>query len=381
MRKVLFGLLTSLVLLFVLVPNSYAKVMMQEKGTLTISAKEIVNDDLFIGAENVEILGVINGDVYVGAEIVKVDGTINGDLIIGGRTVTISGKIKDDVYIGGGNVVISKATIGDSLLVGAGTLTVDENSSIGGSLLTGTGMIINKAKVGRNFYAGAGNIDLNSSIGGEVRIGAGEIKLGDNTKVAKDFYYMLGEEGKSDLVIPEKVKIAGAIQKIENNWKVEPKKIGFSQGRNTMLVVSFLGSLLVGIIAIKLHSKKAEESGKQISESVFANLGVGFLILVLTVPLAIIVMLTIIGAQLSMITLALFGVSVYMAKLVTALALGSSISKQFGWNKFSLYANFVLGLTIFYGLRFIPVLGGFTSFVFTCIGLGAIMKHLYKSHN
>lgn len=387
MKKIFTGLLASFAFLFVFVPSTQAKVVFQEKGSVAISSKEIVNDDLYISSESVEILGTINGDVYVGGGVVKIDGKINGDLIIAGGTITISGKIKDDVYIGGGNVTVSKASIGDSLLVGSGTLNIDKDSSIGGSLLTGSGMVTNNAKVGRNFFAGAGSVALDSLVGGEARIAAGEINISDKTIISKDLYYLLGEDGKSELVLPQNAKVLGTIKKVEtpagmnpevNRSKEEFKNMfGYAQGG--MLLISFLGSLLVGVLAIKMYAKKAEELSNQVQGSVFSNLGIGFLILILTIPLAIVVMFTIIGAQLSMITFALFGIAVYFAKLVSVLALGQTISKQFGWNKINLYGSFVLGLTILFTIKFIPIVGGFTSFLFTCVGLGAIFKNAQNS--
>lgn len=387
MKKIFTGILASIVFLFVLVPSTYAKVLVQEKGTVTVSAKEIINDDLFIGAENVEILGTVNGDVYVGGGAVKIDGKINGDLLIAGGTITVSGKVKDDVYVGGGNVTVSKASIGDSLLVGSGTLTIDKDSTIGGSLLTGSGMLTNSAKVGRNFFAGAGSVSLDSLVGGEARIAAGEIKISDNTIISNDLYYMLGEDGKTELVLPQNTKVLGTIKKMEAPASMNPEinrskeefKNMFGYARGGMLLISFIGSLLVGVLVIKMYAKKAEELSNQVQESVFSNLGVGFLILVLTIPLALVVMFTIIGAQLSMITFALFGLAVYFAKLISALALGQAISKQFGWKKFNLYGSFLLGLALLFVFKFIPIVGGFTSFLFTCVGLGSIFKNAQNS--
>jgi hypothetical protein len=379
MKKILFGLVTSFIALFTFVPNSYAKVMVQEKGTVTISSNEVVNDDLYIAAENIEVLGTVNGDVYVAGGQVKVDGKINGDLIVGGGTVTISGKIKDDVYVGGGNITIQKSSIGDSLVVVGGSLTVDKNSTIGGSLMSGTGMVDNNANVGRNLFVGAGSVSVNSKVGGEARIGAGEIKIGEETSINKDLYYTLGD-GNSEIVIPATAKVLGNVHKVEPvkpDVKIDNKNRyqAAKYAKGGLLAISFFGALLVGIIAIKLASKEIEKIANRVKESVLTNVGAGFLILTLTVPLSLVVMFTIIGAQLSFVTLAIFGLLVYFAKLVTALALGSAISSQLKW-KLNHYLNFVLGLAILFGFKYIPIVGGFVSFVFTCVGLGAIIRSI-----
>ncbi len=116
-----------------------ARVISVEKGTVTISKTEVINDDLFIAAQTVEIYGTINGDVYAGAEIVRIDGIINGTLHAGAGIVYLSGRISQNAYIGAGSVIVNKAVIGDSLLVGAGNASVDADSSIGGSISGGNG--------------------------------------------------------------------------------------------------------------------------------------------------------------------------------------------------------------------------------------------------
>ena len=384
MKKFIFGFFSIFLALFVFVPNSYAKVIVQEKGVVTISSDEIVNDDLFIGAESVEIYGTVNGDVYIGAGRVEIDGIINGDLFVGAATITITGKIEDDAYISGGNVIIQRASIGDSLLAGAGSLDIDKDTSIGGSLLVGSGVVDNKADVGRNFFVGAGSASLNSSVGGEVRIGAGSINIGDNTEVAGDFYYTIGEDGNADLVLPNDAIVSGTIKKIEPTIsrlaEIEKTKTGFFKNTRAfqagISLISFLGAILVGFLAIKKCQKTINLVTGQITKSLLSSLGIGFLVLVLTVPLALIIMLTGIGASLAMIALSLFGIGVYLAKLVTSLALGTWLSKQFGWEKMTTYANFVVGLLLFFILKNIHLVGGFTTLLFTSIGLGAFYKLL-----
>lgn len=382
MKKFVFGILFSLLALFVFVSPTYAKVITKEQGSVVISADEVINDDLFIGAETVEVLGTINGDVYIGAGMVTVDGVINGDLFVGGGKVSISGIIRDDVYVGGGDVLITDAQIGDSLLVGSGTLIVDKDSSVGGSLLAGSGTVTNKANVGRNFYVGSGAIDMNSKIDGEVRVGAGKVNVGSNTVVGGDFYYMLDGE-QTDLDLPEGAVVLGSLNKLESKSKsfadMNEAKMNFSRSSKAfgrgLWVVSLLGAMLVGFVAIKLCPKKDDMFKTKL---LFNYLGIGFLVLVLTVPLAFIVMFTGIGASLAMITLALFGVAVYMAKIVTSLALGSWVSGQFGWRKMNTYANMAFGLVLFFLLKSLPIAGGFISLLFTSVGLGVFFKSMKK---
>ncbi len=55
-----------------------------------VGAKEVIQDDLIIGGQNVIIDGTVNGAVLASAERIVVNGTINGDLFMFGTDVILS---------------------------------------------------------------------------------------------------------------------------------------------------------------------------------------------------------------------------------------------------------------------------------------------------
>ena len=117
MRKALTSLIIFILAFFVFFPAEVsAKVITKENGDVNVAKTEVVNDDLFIGAQTVGIDGVVNGDVFIGAQTVKITGIINGSLHVGANTVDISGKIKGNVYTGAQNVLVNGGEIGGSLL-------------------------------------------------------------------------------------------------------------------------------------------------------------------------------------------------------------------------------------------------------------------------
>ena len=359
-----------------------AKVVIEEKGAVVIKKDEIVNDDLFIGAESVDIEGTVNGDVYAGAESVRVSGTVNGDLHVGAGVFYLSGKVRDDVYVGAGSVSVSGAVIGDSLLIGSGNVNIDSSSSIGGSLLAGAGNINIYAPVARNIMIGAGTVDLNSKVGGEVRLGAGEISVGPDTKIAKDLYYTVGEEGR-EIKMSEGATVSGKIQKIENKFtdraEIEKAKTGFSGAFKAFsligTIISFLGALIVGYLGLRFFPKTFTESSKLVSTSFLKSLGVGFLVTIVIVPILIVLAITGVGLPLAGILFLIFLINFYLAKIVVSVSLGEWITKKFNWKFKSAYGVFAVGLLAFYILKMIPIFGFLISLVVLWIGLGALTIH------
>lgn len=369
MKHYLIGFLTVMVSLFTFVPQASAKVMWQEKGTLTIPAGETIDDDLFIAGENVNIDGIVTGDVYVGAGAVKVDGIIKGSL-----------------FVGTGDLNLASATIGNSLIVGAGNVLIDKDSKIGGSLLAAAGNLKNYAPVGRNLMAGAGNFYLDSKVGKEVRVGSGNIELGPHTNISGNFTYALGKEGETFGQDPA-ATIGGTVTKytppVQAQRDLERAKSDFTKFSRAFhggwLVISFLGSLLVGFLLLRLFPKTSLGLANQITWSPMLSLGTGFLIVIAAFPVLLVLALTVIGLPLAGLLFLLFCLELHLAKLAAAYALGRFVAGQFSWNKMGVYAVFFVGLAIFYLLRAIPMIGWVASALFTWVGLGAMWHYAHAN--
>ena len=367
------------------VTNAAARVISVEKGVATIAKGEIVNDDLFIGAQTVEIFGTVNGDVYAGAETIRINGIINGSLHAGGGIVYLSGRVSQNAYVGAANVIVSNAVIGDSLLIGAGNASVDADSSIGGSILAGTGSITINSPVKRNILLGAGNADINSAVGGEVRVGAGNISIGPNAKIAKDLNYALGD-GATEINISDSATVGGTINKTENKFAgkkdVELAKNSlpkaFAAIGMVFNIISWAGTLIIGFLCLKLFNKTFSDSANRVTKSFFSSLGVGFLICVAALPAFLILALTGVGLPLAGLAVLVLLINIYLAKIVVGLAVGLFLADKFGWKKTSIYAVFALGLTLIYLLKMIPFLGFVISLAVLWTGLGALALH-YKS--
>lgn len=334
-----------------------AKVITQEKGLVTIPVGEVINDDLIIGAESVDISGTVNGDIYVGA------GTVN-----------FSGKVSGDLVIGAGTVNIDQAVIGDSLIIGAGTVIIDEKSRIGGSLLVGAGTLSNQAPVGRNFMAGAGNIKLNALVGGEARLGGSSLSLGPKTVINGDLIYAI----ENELDQAETAVIKGEITKHRtpeikrfDNQKTKAQMAGIWRSAKLALnFMSFLGSLLTGLVILWLFKAPAAAIADKISSRFLPSLGWGLVVLFVVPPTLFLLGLTIIGLPLAGLGGLLFLIDLCLAKIFASFALGKAMQRYFNWQKLSVSAVFSAGLAVYYLLRIIPGIGFFVHLVALLAGLG-----------
>jgi hypothetical protein len=264
-------------------------------------------------------------------------------------------------------------------------VNIDEDSSIGGSLLAGSGTLSLYAPVARNVFVGAGTIEINSEVGGEARLGAGDISLGPNAKIGKDLYYTVGEEGKN-IKMAEGAVVSGKVQKVVQKFAdkkgIEKAKTGISSAFKTvnifMTLISFIGAFIVGYLGLKYFPKLFSESASLVSKSFFKSLGIGFLVTLAALPVLIILVLTGVGAALAGILFLVFLLYLYLSKLVVSVSLGNWIAEKFNW-KMSVYGVFAVGLFGVYLLKEFPYFGFILGLVILWSGLGAMVINLKSS--
>lgn len=378
--KRLFTLFAGFVLFGFCSSPAMAKVMTMEKGTVVVAEDEVIEDDLYIAGEGVEIEGEVNGDVYAAGGTVTVTGQISGDLVIGGGEVRVSGTVGDDLWVGAGNVYLTGAIIGDGMNVGAGSVVIDEESTIGGSLLAGTGRLENDAPVGRNLMVGAGMLRLDAPVGGEMRVGGETIELGGKAQVAGDLTYM----SEAELTLAEGASIAGETRRVESQYPTKAEKEKWEKEATKfagaahvgMNIFSYFGALVVGLVALWIAKKQALAVAEIIQKSFAASLGWGLLVVVLAIPAILMLMMTGVGLPLAMIVLVTLLVDFYLAKIWASMAVGQVMQKQFGWKKLQVGWVFVIGLTAYYVLRMIPVVGGLVRLVAFLAGVGGMVMYL-----
>lgn len=361
MRKFLASITVFLLAFFSLSVTgvSAAKLVSNDKGTVTIAKTEIVNDDLFINAQTAEIDGTVNGDVFIGAQTVRIAGVVNGSVHLGAQTVDLSGKISGNVYAGAQNITITGANIGGSVLAGTQNLTIDKNTIVGGSVL-----------------AGAGSANIDSQIKRNVFVGTGILSIGDNARIGRDLYYGTGENQAS---ISSSAKIVGTTHKAETNvpQKQEAEKIKNAAPKlfnAVSLAVSFgafLGSLLVAFLYFKLFGKHFTGSSEIVSSSFWKSLGVGFLVMIALVPGIIVLLITMIGLPVAGLAFLIFLIFSYLAKIVVGSVLGGWIFKRINV-KASVYGACAFGLLTIFVVSRIPFIGGLFGFIVFLAGLGAL---------
>ena len=146
-------------------------------------------------------------------------------------------------------------------------------------------------------------------------------------------------------------------------------------------IVSFISTLVIGLLFIYLFPKFNQAVSKTITTSFWAALGVGLLFLIITPVIVIGLMITVVALPLGLLLLFGYILYIYLVRIFVMTFIGRWALEKLGKKPTEAWA-FLVGLILYYFLAFIPVLGNVLSFVVLIIGLGAVLltkKDFYKS--
>lgn len=158
-----------------------------------IQAGEVIDDDVFMGAENVVMDGTINGFLMAAGQTITINGTVNGDAFLAGNKIVIaeSAKITGNLFFGcqnaelrgevegsvaGGSTSMlagGDARIGRNVYYGGYSLELQPGIQAGRDLYAGAYQVLLGGEISRNVNVGAGAVELTGDVGGDVTIDFG----------------------------------------------------------------------------------------------------------------------------------------------------------------------------------------------------------------
>ncbi|MDQ2854007.1 MAG: hypothetical protein M3R32_04020 [Chloroflexota bacterium] len=138
-------------------------------NTVTVTAAETVQGDLYLVGGNVVMDGTVDGDLTALGGQVHVNGTVTGDLLVAGGDISISGKVDGDVRVLGGQLNMAGSS-GEDLAVLVGQVTVPAGGSIGGDLIVAGGQVTVSGAVAGSIEGSAGSYSRSGTVGGAEHV-------------------------------------------------------------------------------------------------------------------------------------------------------------------------------------------------------------------
>ena len=371
------GIILLVSLLILMISSPVFAFDVREGDTVTIASGEVVDDDLYFAGGDIVINGTVNGDVFAAGRSITINGKVNGGITFGGQTATINGEITNGLRFGGQSIIVN-GRIGRDLVVGCSQLSVSSTGQIDGDLVFGAGTAQVNGSIGDSILGGASDITLANNVGGDVALSVGRLTITSGADIQGDIKYTSPNEAN----IQSGARISGGISHLIPE---RPDKTDISTGIMAGIIgaavwkiLSYVMIFIIGLILILIAKKRIALMQLAIQKSPWQTLGWGALILIATPIAAIIVMITVIGLPLGIISLALWGIALYLSQIPVALLLGRLITRQNRELDSTgiMIGALALGLLVLFVLRLIPIIGWIVGLLVIVFGLGTLVTSI-----
>lgn len=339
-----------------------------------LEAGKTIDGPGFFAGNQIRVDGTVEGTTFATGQDVTINGTINGDLFVAAQTISVNGTVSGNIYCAGQTLTLKGRTSGDVFLAGQ-TISLEKESIFGRDLSAAGATIILNGSVQRDFGAGGGDVSINGSVGRDAKLEGGSIAIQDQAVINGNLLYKSDKEA----VISSNSKIAG-----RTDWefvdRTPEKKVNKPIMVFGMGLLNIASALLLWFV-IKLWKPEIwKKTSEAISQQPVKTLGIGAIALIVTPILSILLMITMIGIPIGVLLGIAYAISLYLSKLITAVFIGSWLSKRFGWAEIHKGIWLVLlGLVILTALGMVPILKVLIWLIVVFAGLGAIvtvnMKH------
>jgi cytoskeletal protein CcmA (bactofilin family) len=299
---------------------------------------------------------------------VNVDTDVKGDAVVAGGSVRINGSVGESLYLAGAQLMLDGA-IGRNARIGGGRVEIGPKATVAGGVSVGGGEVNIDGKVKGYVQAAAGTVRINGTIGGDVVATGGAIELGPEARIAGKLRYASRDELQRD----PGAQVAGGVEPMPfRGAAAHPEPSVFSAGS----VIWTAGLMLLAILLVVALPAVASSVSNTLLARPWMSLLIGFIVLICVPVAAVLLLITVIGIPLALLTLALYSALLIVGYTMTGIGVGDWVLRRFraadasrsGWRT----GAAVVALLAIAILARVPVLGRLLTFVVLIAGVGAL---------
>jgi cytoskeletal protein CcmA (bactofilin family) len=347
----------------------------QETGA-TVILRGTSTDNVYVAGGTVDVLADIERDLVGAGGTINIRQLVKGDVIVAGGSVNVSGRVGDDIRAAGGFITIG-GSVGGEVVAAGGTVSLAPEARVEGRAWLSGGRVVMAGRIARELKVAAVSVSVAGEVDGDVRLAARAIEIGPTARIKGDLVYTSGKPARID----PGAQIQGRVTYTKSVLAARAARIG----RLVVVLVRIVflaGMIVCGVVLLLLFPGFAVSAARTIRSNPWKSLGLGFLVLIVTPIVGIILMITIIGIPLGLALGALYMVALLLGYLTAALFLGELGARLFGggpeFPAGSRVLSLVLSLVVLALVRLIPVLGGIVALLAIVIGLGAASQHAFR---
>jgi len=335
-----------------------------------LAENDSASQQLITAGEWIEIAGFTKNDVYAAGRSITLMGMVGDDAILAGETIRISGTISDMLLSASESLVMDGSVRGDMFAAGE-ELRLTENTVIDGKLfMAGNDIKISGATVNGRTRIAANSVQLEGEFNDHVVIYSNDVVFGPD-------YRSLGD-----------TKIVSNEELYRENLGVIPERLILEVKQPSLLPVVlfqawfYLSMLVTGAVMIYFFKPVTGDLHRFATERFWKNTGIGFLLVILTPLMIILLMFPVITIPLALLLCTLFTVSLYLSYLAVAMMLGLQFIQWFskGTTEMTYYWSLAVGLVLIAIINNLPFIGLFFSALLLFFGAGSFWAFAVKKY-
>jgi len=340
-----------------------------------VNHEGVIDQDLYSAGERVNVRARVNGDVVVAGGQVRIDNQVSGDVIAVGRRVDIAASVLDDVRAAGGEVIVQNRVDGDFVAAG-GHILLEQSAVVGERAWLAGGEIDIDGRIGKELRAAGGEVVLTGQVNGDVTLYADSVHILPTARISGNLLYHSAHEAD----------ISGAAVINGKVTHVPVERDGGHHGNGGALL-GVMALFTTGAALYLMYPHFALATLGALGERPGTSFGLGLVVLFVTPPVAILLMISVVGSILGLLVLLLYLPILLAGFLTGMLYFGSGLLRlvrqplddRRGRRVLSLAGAFIL----LWLSGFVPTVSTILILVATLFGTGALelqMIRMYRTY-
>ena len=333
--------------------------------------------NVYMAGAEVRVDRAVNRDLVAVAGRIEVVEPIAGDAVFGAGALDVRASIGEGLRAAGGVIKVTSTVHGDLLLVGghieiAPTAEIRGETWIAASRVTVSGRVSALKLYGRE-------IIIAGEVNGPLELSGRHIEVLSTARIHGDIEYSSSEQIKIDPA----ARISGQVNRATNTIDISNPlaDIPILQALRPLLLA---GLLAAALLLYGLFPRFMEHASILMREAPLRTLGLGTAVFFSVPPVAVLLVITIIGIPVGILLGAFYAVALLAAYVVTCFFIGETMARAVRQSPLSRRSRMMLltlGLVILSFVTTLPYVGPFLLLVACIAGLGAIGLQAFSRYS
>lgn len=347
MKKFIVGLVAMVFLLGISIP-AFAEPIKSASNEIylenNVYEKVMCEGDVYAFSAQVNLSGSVNGDIITAASDIKINSdNVGGNIRAAGAIVDITSKKVRNITAAGQEIFINEET------EAKGVYLVGEKIKFYG-----------KAE---ELMVGGTEVLIDGVVSGNIKVNCDKLIIGKDAKI----------DGTIEVEAAEQPVIQGDIDESQIIFNKINTSSNYDFTGVSILgkVFNLITAVILAIILTLLCKKYFEKSSNIVKSKPWLPVLIGFSALIIIPIAAIILLFTVVAIPISVISLIIYGILIYLAPIISGIILGKIIFKDM-----NIYISALIGTVGIKLLMLIPYLGGILLFIAILLSLGLFVLNL-----